>query len=83
MAGIGQHPQSGRAIDDGYGRAFADQVATAIRRNGTEVVAQTVFDDSELSLREAAQAVADADPDVVTVIADGLRWWSLSDEPLY
>ncbi len=60
------------AIDDGYGRAFADQVATAIRRNGTEVVAQTVFDDSELSLREAAQAVADADPDVVTVIADGL-----------
>ncbi len=60
------------AVDDGYGRPFADHVATAIRRNGTTVVAQTVFDDSEASLRETAQAVADADPDIVTVIADGL-----------
>ncbi len=60
------------AIDDGYGRPFADRVATAIRRNGTSIVAQTVFDDSEDSLRAAAAAVAEADPDVVTVIADGL-----------
>lgn len=59
------------AVDDGYGRPIADRVATAIRRNGTTVVAQTVFDDSEASLRETALAVADADPDVVTVIADG------------
>jgi len=59
-------------LDDGYGRPFGQATRAAITRTGTSVAAEIAFVDTDESLQQAAVAVRDADPDVVTVVADAV-----------
>jgi branched-chain amino acid transport system substrate-binding protein len=59
-------------LDDPFGRPFAAATQAAIVAGGTTVTQFIGFTPTAESIADAVQAVADAAPDVVAVIADGI-----------
>lgn len=58
------------SLDDDYGRALGDAVAAALADAGVTPVAQVEFVGTDQSTRDAADELAEVDPDVVVVTAD-------------
>jgi len=57
-------------LDDAYGRPFAEATEAAMRANGTNIAASVGFQSGADSIDAAVTAVAEANPQVVVVIAD-------------
>jgi branched-chain amino acid transport system substrate-binding protein len=57
-------------LDDAYGRPLGQAVEAALDLEGTTVATTVGFQDTEMAISAAVEAVVQADAEVVTVIAD-------------